>query len=278
MLFSSVLAATVALLGPSLIDASPNPVPAKYVATFDIGEPDCYDSLYGFKKVFNQQFQAPSACAGHCVPLGKPVMAINDTDCWCSDNLPPKKNKVDLSKCSEKCPGYGDFKCGSDDGKYFSTWTDGLTKDGTAKNADAAEADAAASKASEAAASKATTPSVVTNFVGGQTVIVTKSPEAKENDSSPGPNKVGIAVGVVVGVIAIAALIGGMWFFLRARNRRELEDAHRRQAAINAFVKSPNDAPAFDTRLEPAIMRRMSAGSIADNQDYSRRILKVTNA
>lgn len=66
---------------------------------------------------------------------------------------------------------------------------------------------------------------------------------------------------------------------MRARNRRELEDSHRRQAAINAFVKSPNsEASAFDTRLEPAIMRRMSAGSIADNQDYSRRILKVRAA
>lgn len=109
----------------------------------------------------------------------------------------------------------------------------------------------------------------------GQTVIVTQSPDANKEEGSSGPNKAGIAAGVVVGVIAIAAAIGGMWFFLRARNRRELEDAHKRQAAINAFVKSPSDAPAFDTRLEPAIMRRMSAGSIADNQDYSRRILKV---
>ncbi|EDN92066.1 hypothetical protein SS1G_07928 [Sclerotinia sclerotiorum 1980 UF-70] len=34
-----------------------------------------------------------------------------------------------------------------------------------------------------------------------------------------------------------------------------------------------------DTRLDPTLAnRRMSDGSIADNQDYSRRILKVTNA
>lgn len=109
----------------------------------------------------------------------------------------------------------------------------------------------------------------------GQTVIVTQSPAASKDTGNSGPNVAGIAAGVVVGVVVIAAAIGGMWFYLRARNRRELEDAHRRQAAINAFVKSPSDAPAFDTRLEPAIMRRMSAGSIADNQDYSRRILKV---
>jgi cell wall integrity and stress response component len=67
-----------------------------------------------------------------------------------------------------------------------------------------------------------------------------------------------------------------MFFFLRRKNRRELEESHRRQAAINAFVKTPNnEVSPFDTRLEPAIMRRMSDGSIADNQDYSRRILKV---
>lgn len=110
MLFSSVLAAAVALLGPALTDASPNPVPDN-VATFAVGDPECYNSLYGFTKAFNQKYQAASACATHCVPLGKPVMAINNTDCWCSDKLPPAKNKVDLSKCSLTCPGFGDAKC-----------------------------------------------------------------------------------------------------------------------------------------------------------------------
>ncbi|KFY08513.1 hypothetical protein V492_06164 [Pseudogymnoascus sp. VKM F-4246] len=274
MLFSSVLAAAVALLGPSLADASPNPIPAA-TAQYPVGEAQCYDSLFGFKKVYNQKWQAASACAGNCTNVGKPVMAINDTDCWCGDSYPPKKNKVDLTKCTKDCPGYGTAKCGDADGNYFSMWTDGLTE--TAKNADAASADEEASKSSKAAESKATSPSVVTNFVGGQTVIVTQSPAVEKKEDSK-PNVAGIAAGVVVGVVVIAAAIGGLWFFMRARNRRELEDSHKRQAAINAFVKSPNEAPAFDTRLEPAIMRRMSAGSIADNQDYSRRILKVTNA
>jgi len=57
-----------------------------------------------------------------------------------------------------------------------------------------------------------------------------------------------------------------------------------RQAAISSFVaggKTGSSAGAsHDTRLDPVIMtqRRMSDGSIADNEDYSRRILKVTNA
>ncbi|KFY91249.1 hypothetical protein V500_04771 [Pseudogymnoascus sp. VKM F-4518 (FW-2643)] len=267
MLFSPVLAAAVALLAPSFADA------------FDVGKTGCYNSLPGFTLEHNELYQAASACSTYCVPLGKPIMAIQGGDCWCGSALPPKADKVDDSKCDLVCPGYGKDMCGSADGTYFSTWTDGMTD--PAKNSDTASSSAKAtpSKSSQATESSPTSPSVVTNFVGGQTVIVTQSPAAaKESEASSGPNKAGIAAGVVVGVIAIAAAIGGTWFFLRARNRRELEDAHRRQAAINAFVKSPSDAPAFDTRLEPAIMRRMSAGSIADNQDYSRRILKVTNA
>jgi len=98
---------------------------------------------------------------------------------------------------------------------------------------------------------------------------------------------VGIAVGVVVGLIAIAAIAGGLWLFLRNKNKQEIEEEHRRQAAVSQFInggKSPgssNGASSFtDTRLDPVVMsqRRMSDGSIADNQDYSRRILKVTNA
>ncbi|OBT50389.1 hypothetical protein VE04_09599, partial [Pseudogymnoascus sp. 24MN13] len=182
-------------------------------------------------------------------------MAINGSDCWCADTLPAKKHKVDISKCSMVCPGYGQDMCGSEDGNYFSTWNDGLDK--TIKNADSVADSSPSSKTSQPAETTANSPSVVTNFVGGQTVIVTQSPAASKDTGSSGPNVAGIAAGVVVGVVVIAAAIAGM-----------------RQAAINAFVKSPSDAPAFDTRLEPAIMRRMSAGSIADNQDYSRRILK----
>ena len=42
-------------------------------------------------------------------------------------------------------------------------------------------------------------------------------------------------------------------------------------------TQSPSSTSVTDSRLEPSVMfqRRMSDGSIADNQDYSRRILKV---
>lgn len=60
---------------------------------------------------------------------------------------------------------------------------------------------------------------------------------------------------------------------------------HRRNAAVNSFIsggKPPSSSGGLsmsDARLDPVIAhRRMSDGSIADNEDYSRRILRVTNA
>ena len=122
-------------------------------------------------------------------------------------------------------------------------------------------------------------PSVITQ--AGQTIVVTATSSSKSN-SSGGPSKTGIAVGVVVGVVAICAIVGGLFFFLRARKRKSVEEAYRRNAAINSFVqgggvKSASEGSVADSRLDPSLMvqRRMSDGSIADNQDYSRRILKV---
>ena len=71
---------------------------------------------------------------------------------------------------------------------------------------------------------------------------------------------------------------------MRNRKRKAIEDEYKRNAAVSSFISggkpptSSGGASSFnDMRLDPAVMaqRRMSDGSIADNQDYSRRILKV---
>lgn len=106
----------------------------------------------------------------------------------------------------------------------------------------------------------------------------TGSANAQEQPSK-GPNKAGIAAGAVVGVVALCALVGGLFFYLRNRKRRAVEDQYHRNATSSAVrgtgvLSSSNMS---DSRLEPSVMmqRRQSDGSIADNQDYSRRILKV---
>ena len=97
-----------------------------------------------------------------------------------------------------------------------------------------------------------------------------------------GNNKAAIAAGVVVGVVILLALIGGLLFFLRHRRRQKMQDERLRTTSLSNMVTS-SEKPAStvslsDSRLEPSVMfsRRQSDGSIADNQDYSRRILKVS--
>jgi cell wall integrity and stress response component len=64
----------------------------------------------------------------------------------------------------------------------------------------------------------------------------------------------------------------GVFVFLRKRRRQKVEEDYRRSAAVRGF----NQKPALDTRLDPVmVQRRDSVGSIADNQDYSRKILRV---
>ena len=116
-------------------------------------------------------------------------------------------------------------------------------------------------------------------MLAGKTVFITPSStapaETPKEEESKGPNKVGIAVGVVVGVLVLAAAGGAFYFWHRKTRRSELEEEYKRQAAIAAFVAPSTETSSYDTRLDTAALRRMSDGSIADNQDYSRRILKV---
>jgi cell wall integrity and stress response component len=88
-------------------------------------------------------------------------------------------------------------------------------------------------------------------------------------------------VGVVVGILALASILFGVWFLLRRRRQHQAEEDYRRNAAnVNAFVNGgklhTSNSSMNDSRLDPSFVdRRQSNGSIADNEDYSRRILKV---
>jgi cell wall integrity and stress response component len=79
--------------------------------------------------------------------------------------------------------------------------------------------------------------------------------------------------------IGMCALAIGFFFFLRMRKKHAVEAEYRRKAEIDRLAggKPESASSISDSRLEPSVMlhRRESDGSIADNQDYSRRILKV---
>ena len=193
---------------------------------------------------------------------------------------------------------------------YYGVYLTGLTYNVGHSNPD----DDSTSSTSTSISTSTTTPSqtsttpvnIPTQGTGGSTavtvvtsVLVSKpnqtsatvvyQTEVVKNPGSSGPNKTAIAVGVVVGVFALAAIIGGTLLWLRHRRRAENDAENRRittaAGPVNPFVgpgerseKPPSTAVSIsDSRLDPTAMfaRRQSESSIADNQDYSRRILKV---
>lgn len=133
------------------------------------------------------------------------------------------------------------------------------------------------------------TPSVLT--VGGATIVqtvgATTAPTLVPNSSySQKPethhttNTAGIAAGVVVGIVVLAAIIGGSVYYVQRKNRESHFNGHRRNTSLNAFTPGAGmRRQVSDSRLDPAMVeKRRSGGSVfADNVDYSRRILKVTN-
>lgn len=134
------------------------------------------------------------------------------------------------------------------------------------------------------------TQSTLHTTTGPNTIVVTASAfsqptttVAPTSSGGGGPNKAAIVAGAVVGIVGLAAIIGAATFYIRTKKRRELEDERRRHESIirivNNKAEKANSFAGSDERLDPTAMfqKRESTGSIMDNQDYSRRILKVTN-
>ncbi|KIH93908.1 cell wall integrity and stress response component [Sporothrix brasiliensis 5110] len=228
--------------------------------------------------VFNssQPFNSRGACGGTvCQAMGKAVAASTEgSKCYCGDSYPPNSTLVDDKYCNAPCTGFGQDACGGTG--YWTVYNTGLELYGVPYANDS-------SSSSSSSSSSATTAS--TTMVGGQTVFVTQTSESDNSGSKKSStNTAGIAAGAVVGVVAVAAAVGAGFFIIRRRRNRAIEEEYRRNAAVNAFFSggsgkaesTTGSHSISDSRLDPVMsQRRMSDGSIADNEDYSRRILRV---
>lgn len=208
---------------------------------------------------------------------------VNGTNCWCGTEIPSKDTQVDDDECSTPCSGYDKATCGG--ANLWEVWLTGFTQNKVDYYSGALSSAGSGGKTTTKADAGAAVTSIVQE---GTTIIKTIPGGAATSGSSSGSggssNTAGIAAGVVVGVVALAAIVGGTFLYLRYRRRKAVEEEYRRQAAVNDFVgggKPPHTSHSSmtDSRLDPEVMmsRRQSDGSIADNQDYSRRILRVAN-
>ncbi|RSL78912.1 hypothetical protein BHE90_010029 [Fusarium euwallaceae] len=221
-------------------------------------------------------------CGEVCKDAGMYVSAMKADKCYCGMVYPPEDDLVKDSFCNFPCPAYPQEACGALK-TYYSVFNTGLeiAVDDYVPEETTTSAAPSSTKASESTAAESTAVVTQTDDVSQPS----DSSSADEDKKKDGPNVAAIAAGVVVGVVVVGAIAAGAIFFVRRRRNAEIEEEHRRNAAVNAFIngsKPPGSSGSIsmtDSRLDPVMAhRRLSDGSIADNQDYSRRILRVTNA
>ncbi|KAK1498327.1 transmembrane alpha-helix domain-containing protein [Colletotrichum tamarilloi] len=239
----------------------------------------CYNASSTTWQKYPVENISTGSCTLECqTKQKKNVAAINGEDCYCGDSYPPKIDVVDDKKCNFPCPFYPEEACGGvEDMMYYSVFNTGLKLVVPDEDVATTTTAAATTKATTTTAANGVVSTVIETPVATTSAAATETPKKSTNVA-------GIAAGVVVGVVAIAAIVGAAFFFVRRKRNAEIEEEHRRNAAVNAFIggsKPPSSSGVSmsDSRMDPTLAhRRMSDGSIADNQDYSRKILRVTNA
>ncbi|KAI3541507.1 transmembrane alpha-helix domain-containing protein [Colletotrichum paranaense] len=239
----------------------------------------CYNASSTTWQKYPVENISTGSCTLECqTKQKKNVAAINGEDCYCGDSYPPKVDVVDDKKCNFPCPFYPEEACGGvEDMMYYSVFNTGLKLVVPDEDVATTTTAAATTKATTTTAANGVVSTVIETPVATTSAAATETPKKSTNVA-------GIAAGVVVGVVAIAAIVGAAFFFVRRKRNAEIEEEHRRNAAVNAFIggsKPPSSSGVSmsDSRMDPTLAhRRMSDGSIADNQDYSRKILRVTNA
>ncbi|KAH7362125.1 hypothetical protein B0T11DRAFT_80979 [Plectosphaerella cucumerina] len=264
------------------------------IASANVGGPTsqgCFKSKGGDWDFYEVQAMSTGACHGRnagnegvCYKMKDKkytVSAATPDGCYCGYEYPPKADLIDDSKCNFPCPAYDDEACGgfTDAGKtFYSVFNVGIKIAVPYMDA----------------SSSTTTSSAVTDDNAPAATSASNQPASSSSSSSPandgdksddGPSIGGIVGGVVAGV-AVVGILGAIAFFIwRRRRNQAIEDEHRRNATVNSFISgakptSSSGVSMTDSRMDPGMahQRRLSDGSIADNQDYSRKILRVTNA
>jgi len=230
----------------------------------------CYDNRGDASSMGINTYQSLSLCKGQCLDDNKAVWGVTKgSTCYCGNTV-PSEGKVDMKECDVSCQGYPQEKCGGN-----LAWLFGYT--GVVPPDD--DTSSPKSSKTSSTAPSSTDVSLQTTVLSQDTATVTTTPDSGKasGGGGGGTSTAGIAAGAVVGVVAAIGLGVGVFLYMRRNRRRQAEEEYRAAVAAKEFTASIRK-PQQDSRLDPVMLQhRLSDGSIADNQDFSRRILKVTN-
>ena len=259
-IISRLLQASLATILAQHVFAQSATIPAGPIETLK-----CYSDPGMLKNTNTSTYQTDGLCQVTCTGLNAPVMAITGgSTCYCGSQIPSLDTQVASSNCNSPCNGFGTKTCGGIG--FWQVYLTGLTGD----------VQTTPNKTSSSSSSSASSTHPAATIIVTQSATATPSPIS---NGGSGSSKIGIAVGVVVGVLVVAAIVGGFMFWLRQKRRREIEEEHKQKEIVSNFVASKGSDTISDQRLDPHVFahRRESIGSIADEMDYSRRILQVSS-
>ncbi|KAJ2993132.1 hypothetical protein NUW58_g1938 [Xylaria curta] len=289
------------VIGPQLVQS----LNMEYCASINTGTTPTNSSIW----------QSNGLCHDFCVNQTFAFAIVQHHECWCSNYVPAKADQVDTGKCSDTCPGWKYETCGADD--LYGYIALGLAPSGTAGGSPTSSTSTDANTKTTGTTTTAPTTSIKTITAGGTvsletvTVIPTPGFESGGNTSSSQGLGAGATAGIVIGVLAVVAIIAGIAaFFCLQRRRRQREEQlvsrpHSHLSGSVGVMSTPTTAMAsvwdgentstgrrssrlmpHDPRMDPFATNiysrfenksRESINTLQDNQDYSRKVLRTTN-
>lgn len=108
MAAATILISVTSTLAEPIARAAASVAPVATSSPVSMG---CFSSSDSLTYQDTYGFQTSGYCQNLCVPLNKPVIAINGTDCWCGETMPPASDMVSDSLCDTPCPGFGQATC-----------------------------------------------------------------------------------------------------------------------------------------------------------------------